>query len=444
MNTLDIIRDYINRHQLLHYNAPVVVGVSGGADSVALLDILSTLGYSCIAAHCNFHLRGKESLRDEAFATEYAGKKGIPFVKTDFETETYAETKRISVEMAARELRYSWFEEIRSAYKAQAIAVAHHQDDSVETVLLNLIRGTGIRGLSGIDSKNGYIIRPLLAVSRETILMYVRDHQLEYVTDSTNLSDIYTRNFIRLKLLPMMEKINPSVKASIARSAEYLKEVESVFLYMLENARKQILQDDKISIPLLKTFPAPKTVLYEILKPYGFTSRTAEDIYKGIDKISGITYYSSTYTLIKDRKFLLLHPNKSEENIVYHISRKSHSMEYPVSLSFGEEAVTKEFQINKSKNIAYFDLEKLRFPLTLRRWNEGDWFIPFGMKGRKKLSDFFSDCKFSLADKRNCWILCSGKEVIWIVGERTDNRFRIDNSTTKAYIIKFLTENGVS
>lgn len=444
MDILAVIQDYINRHQLLPCDAPVIVGLSGGADSVALLDILSTLGYSCIAAHCNFHLRGNESLRDETFAAKYASEKNIPYVKTDFETRKYAAEKHISVEMAAREQRYSWFEKIRTRYNARAIAVAHHQDDSVETVLLNLIRGTGIRGLTGIDPKNGYIVRPLLAVSREEILAYAEERQLGYVTDSTNLSDIYMRNFIRLKLLPLMEKINPSVKASISRSAEHLKDAEDIFLYTINNARNQILKQDKISIPLLKSFPAPKTVLYEILKPYGFTARMTENIYLATEKTSGKTFYSSTHTLIKDREFLLLYPNKTEDNLVYSIDSESRDMEYPVRLTFRVEEITTGFRINKNRNTAYFDLEKLTFPLTLRRWNEGDWFIPFGMEGRKKLSDYFSDRKFSIADKKNCWLLCSDKEIIWIVGERTDNRFRIDNSTRKAYVIKFSTENGVS
>lgn len=444
MEILNTIQDYITRHQLLHRDAPVVVGLSGGADSVALLDILSLLGYSCIAAHCNFHLRGNESQRDESFVATFASKKNIPYVKTDFDTGNYAAKKHISIEMAARELRYAWFEKMRIRYDAQAIAVAHHQDDSVETVLLNLIRGTGIRGLSGMDPKNGNIVRPLLAVSRENILTYINNRRLEYVTDSTNLSDIYIRNFIRLNLIPMMEKLNPSVKTSIFRSAGHLKDAETIFLYAVDNARKQIMQKDKISIRLLKSFPAPKTILYEILKPYGFTSQTTEDVFRSIDKTPGKTFYSPTYTLIKDREFLLLQPNKTREDLVYYIDSENQTMEYPIRLTFQQELITESFQIDKNRNIAYFDLEKLTFPLILRHWNEGDWFIPFGMKGRKKLSDYFSDRKFSLADKRNCWILCSGKEILWIVGERTDNRFRIDNSTEKAYVIKFSIENGVS
>ena len=208
----DVVRAYIEKYRLLTENRPVLVGVSGGADSIALLTILVESGYSCIAAHCNFHLRGDESLRDEQFVREYARKLDVPFLMTDFDTRKYAASRRLSIEMAARELRYDWFEEQRVATGAQAIAVAHHRDDSVETLLMNLVRGTGIRGMSGIRPKNGFVVRPLLAVSREDILEWLARRGLRYVTDSTNLSDAYTRNFIRLRVLPLLKEINPSVK----------------------------------------------------------------------------------------------------------------------------------------------------------------------------------------------------------------------------------------
>ena len=210
----DVVRAYIEKYRLLTENRPVLVGVSGGADSIALLTILVESGYSCIAAHCNFHLRGDESLRDEQFVREYTRKLDVPFLMTDFDTRKYAADRHLSIEMAARELRYGWFEEQRAATGAQAVAVAHHRDDSVETLLMNLVRGTGIRGMSGIRPRNGFVVRPLLAVSREDILEWLAGRGLTYVTDSTNLSDAYTRNFIRLRVLPLLEEINPSVKLS--------------------------------------------------------------------------------------------------------------------------------------------------------------------------------------------------------------------------------------
>ena len=229
----DVVRAYIDKYQLLTAGKPVLVGVSGGADSIALLTVLVELGYSCIVGHCNFHLRGEESMRDEHFTETYARKLGLPFVKVDFNTRDYAAEHHLSVEMAARELRYAWFEEMRCVHDAQAIAVAHHRDDNVETVLMNLIRGSGIRGMSGIRPKNGFVIRPLLPVTRQEILQWLAERQLEYVTDSTNLSAAYTRNFIRLRVLPLLETINPSVRTAINRTAEHLAETESLFAYVI-------------------------------------------------------------------------------------------------------------------------------------------------------------------------------------------------------------------
>jgi len=241
---LTTIRNYITKHQLLDEDKPVLIGLSGGADSVALIGILIRLGYSCIIAHCNFHLRDEESDRDEAFVRNLAEKWEIPFYKTDFDTIRYATENRLSVEMAARELRYRWFEEIRCQLDAQAIAVAHHQDDSAETILMNMVRGTGIRGVSGIAPKNGYVVRPLLAVSRKDILDWLEDQQLSYVTDRTNLSDEYTRNFIRLRVFPLLEGINPNVRSSMARTAENLSAAESIYLSVIEDAQKKVWSSD--------------------------------------------------------------------------------------------------------------------------------------------------------------------------------------------------------
>ena len=222
------IRLYIEKYRLLSEDRPVLVGLSGGADSVALLGVLVRLGYPCIALHCNFHLRGEESDRDEAFACEFAESLEVPFHKIDFDTISYAGERHLSIEMAARELRYAWFEEMRERLGGQATAVAHHRDDNVETVLMNLIRGTGIRGMSGIRPRNGFIVRPLLCVSREDILAWLADQGYAYMVDSTNLSDAYTRNFIRLNVLPLLEEINPSARNTIARSAEHLSAAENI------------------------------------------------------------------------------------------------------------------------------------------------------------------------------------------------------------------------
>ena len=434
----DLVRAYIEKYQLLTENRPVLVGVSGGADSIALLTILVELGYSCIAAHCNFHLRGEESLRDERFTKEYVEKLQIPFVKIDFETEQYAAENHLSIEMAARELRYRWFEEQRVHRGAQAIAVAHHRDDNVETFLMNLIRGTGIRGLSGIQPKNGFVVRPMLAVSREEIQNWFAKRNLSYVTDSTNLSDAYTRNFIRLRILPLLEEVNPSVKKAIARTSEHLAATEVIYLQVIEEARKEVFDsENRLSIAALMKYPAPNSVLYELLKVYGFSRSVVEDIYSSLTKESGKVFFSSSFRLIKDRDYLLFSPLVKEEIQEYILNGDEKEWIGPIELSFESVVITTDFQIRKEKNIAYFDADKLTFPLTLRKWQEGDWFIPFGMKGRKKLSDYFSDRKFSRLEKEQTWLLCSGDTIIWIVGERSDNRFCLDKMTKRALVVNF-------
>ena len=425
------IRTYIEKHSLLHPDATVIVGLSGGADSVALLHILSHLNYSCIIAHCNFHLRGEESNQDEIFAQQIATSLQIPFYKKDFDTISYAGKKHISVEMAARELRYEWFEELRITCNAQAIAVAHHQDDSVETVLLNLIRGTGIRGLTGIRFKRNSLIRPLLETTRQEILDWLHQQNIPYRTDSSNLSDEYTRNFIRLHILPMLEMLNPSARKAIARTATHLSDIEIIYTDFIEKERKRLIDEQqRINIAGLMQSVAPQTVLYELLKPFGFTRLVSESVYHSLTGESGKIFYApvSDYQLVKDRDFLLLTTRLTKADTVYTIQADD-LIETPIRIKTQKVAKTPDFRIAKSKSIASFDCDKLTFPLTLRIWRKGDWFVPFGMKGRKKLSDYFNDQKFDRNRKYLTWLLCSGSDIIWIVGERPDDRYRIDKST---------------
>ena len=432
------IQQYIIQHQLLSGEKPVVVGISGGADSVALLHILVSLGYKCIAAHCNFNLRGDESFRDEQFTIDFTQRLQVPLCKISFETNKYAQENRLSVEMAARELRYRWFEELLNTYDADAVAVAHHRDDSVETLLINLTRGSGLTGLTGIKPKNGNVVRPLLCVSREDIYAYIENNGLEYVTDSSNSSDIYTRNFIRLKVIPLLEEINPSVKASLARTANHLYDASLIYNHSIEEARKVIIQNNRLSISALLSFPAPATILYEMLKPYGFSRTVCESIFTVIDKDSGKIFYSSTHRLLKDRSDLLIDVLSGEDNRAYLINLEDDNVDLPVELKPEIVVIKEDYQIEKDKKFAYFDFDKLSFPLVLRHWQEGDWFVPFGMKGKKKISDYFSDKKFSLFDKEKTWLLCSGQDVIWIVGERTDNRYRIEKTTKRVLKLKFI------
>jgi len=442
------IKSFIEHEKLLTWEQSIIAGFSGGSDSVALLFILNRLGFKCIAAHCNFMLRGDESNRDEDFCRKFARDYGITaFESISFNTKEYAVIHHISIEMAARELRYNWFEKLRQKYNAQAIAVAHHRDDSVETMLLNLIRGTGIRGLSGIRPKNNMIVRPLLCVSKDEITQFIQDNQLPSVTDSSNLATEYKRNYIRLQLLPMMEKINPSIKATLARTSNYLADVEKIYENALEDNKKIIQSYDNgnaiISIESLLRQEAPKSQLYELLKTYGFTPVISEEIFNALNSESGKKFYApkTGYVLVKDRNKLVIYRSRKDEKTVFRIFENDDLSRLPVNLSISKTLITGNFSISKEPSTATFDYNKLQFPLTLRRWRHGDRFIPFGMKGFKKLSDFFIDAGYSLKDKENAWILCDNKDIIWIAGKRTDNRFRINGKSKYACIIKFSEKN---
>lgn len=424
------VKQYIADKQLLEPGEKVVVGLSGGADSVALLNILVSLGYKCIAAHCNFHLRGAESDRDAAFVKQICEEGDIELFSVDFDTEDYARAKSISIEMAARDLRYQWFEDLCFRLGVDHVAIAHHRDDSVETVLLNLTRGTGIRGLTGIPPKNGRIVRPLLNITRYDILNYLRKNDLTFVEDSTNNEDIYTRNKLRLNVIPFLESINPSVKEAISRTSDHLLQVANIYNEYINSAKAEIVRHNKIDINRLLTYTEPEAILYEILSAYGFNSATVRQAFDSVSGISGKRFYSDEYMLIKDRDYFIIDRiNEDREDDIYYIDDSVMSLSIPVSMKMEVLENDLSFTIEKEKNILYLDRDKLKYPLILRRWKQGDWFIPFGMTGKKKLSDYFSDNKFSLPDKENAWVLCSGSDIIWLVGHRSDNRYRIINST---------------
>lgn len=436
------VGQYIRKESLFSLPDKIIVGLSGGADSVVMLSILHKLGYQCIAAHCNFHLRGEESMRDEEFSEALAVSLGIPFYKIDFDTVETAKQRGISIEMAARDLRYEWFEQLRQEVNAAFIAVAHHQNDNIETLLLNLTRGTGIAGISGIKPKNNFIVRPLLCISRKEIEEYASAEDLEYITDSTNLEDIYIRNKIRLNLLPLLETMNPAIRTALLQTIHNLNEANKVYTSSIKASKQEIFRRNKqsIHIPTLLQCPSPESVLFEILKEYGFNKEVVKEIEQAIESQSGKEFYSPLYRLIKDREYLFLTVRTEKETAlpIYSIKAEDSSIKQPIALSISYQAVDNNFRINKEKKFAYFDADKLSFPLTIRKWREGDAFIPFGMKGQQKLSDYFNNNKFSKLDKEQAWLLCSGKDIIWLINHRSDERYRIDKTTKKACIIKLL------
>lgn len=438
---IETVRRFIEKEKLLMPDDTVIVGLSGGMDSMVLLDLLISLEYRCVAAHCNFHLRGEESNRDAEFVKEWCEGIDIPFVSTDFDTIRYAADKKISIEMAARELRYEWFEIIRRRHNAEAVAVAHHKDDSVETVLLNLIRGTGIKGLAGIMPRNRHVVRPLLCVTRAEIEGYIIERGLPYMSDSTNNDDIYLRNAFRLNIIPLLEKLNPSVKDAIWRTSRNLSEAEKVYITSVRHDMENVYRNGMIDIAKLRSTPSPRSVLFEILSPLGFGAPVIEEIYLAMESIPGKVFYSNACRLIKDRDFFILDKivdSGTGEEIVY-INAETEEIMNPLHLKIRREKMP--LPIEKNKRFLYADTNKLSFPLKLRRWKKGDRFIPLGMKGTKKISDYFTDRKYSLKEKENAWLLLSGDRIVWIVGERPDERFKVTEESKEVFMMEVITSD---
>lgn len=424
---LKIVEQYIETKRLLTRKGVVLVALSGGADSVALLLMLQELGYGCEAAHCNFHLRGAESDRDEAFVRRLCQERQVSLHVTHFDTKEYAASHRLSVEMAARELRYTWFERLRQETGAQAIAVAHHADDSLETFLLNLLRGTGINGLRGIRPRNGYVVRPLLCLKRTDILRYLKRRGQSYVIDSTNLQDEYMRNKIRLHLLPLMEEINSSARRSLLTAMEHLDEAAVIYNKSIEAACRRVRTGEGIVIATLLKEISPQTVLFEILHPLGFNQAQVASIFRACTGQPGKTFESEGWWVVKDRDRLLIQ-RKEEADLVC------------PRLEITECPYDGRFIIPHEKHKACFDTDKLRGELHLRLWKPGDVFVPFGMTGKKTIGDYLTDRKYSLLQKRRQWVLCCGDDIVWLVGERTDNRYRVDGKTCRVTVVEWIKE----
>lgn len=430
---LDVNR-FIEEKSLFFQKDKILVALSGGADSVALLRVLLALGYTCEAAHCNFHLRGKESDRDENFVRGLCNELNILLHVVHFDTQTYATKHRISIEMAAREMRYEWFEKLRQECDASVIAVAHHRDDSVETFLLNLIRGTGINGLKGIAPLNGHIVRPLLNVSRQNILQYLEHLHQDYVTDSTNLQDEYMRNKIRLNILPMLGELNPSVSESIAETANRLAETSLVYNKEMAEAKNRVIKRNgnnlkAIHVERLLTEVAPASLLFEILYPLGFKPLQIKDIFHSLSGQPGKRFISPEWEAVRDREYLLLQTRTIES-----------TTDPTPQLCIKTLDLSDDFIIPKEKDVACLDADKVIRPLIIRKWQKGDKFVPFGMTGKKNVSDYLTDRKLSLFEKENQYVVCSDEKIIWLVGERSDNRFRITNTTKRVMIIRLQKE----
>lgn len=437
------VSGYIAGRNLMPQGSKYIVALSGGADSVCLALTLRELGYDVEAAHCNFHLRGEESDRDETFCSRFCETNGIPLHITHFDTLGFAKMRKMSIEMAARHLRYAYFNDLKTSIGAYAICVAHHQDDSVETVIMNLIRGTGIHGLTGIKPRSGDIIRPLLCVTRKEIENVLDETGQPYVTDSTNLVDDVVRNKIRLDILPLMREINPSVSDSIAKTAVRVEEVVDVMDKLTVQAVSRVVESNgtvRIFTDKLLAEPAPEYVLFSLLKERGFTPAQTEQVYAALKSEPGRIFSSPTHQLLIDRNCLIIEPLEKSvrKNMVI---PETGVYVYSEAFKFKVELVDcgKDFSLSKDPCCCYADASKVSFPLTVRPVAAGDRFVPFGMEGSRLVSDFLTDRKLNLFDKRRQLAVtdASGK-IIWLVNMRPDNRCRITSSTATALKIIYL------
>ncbi len=433
--------DYIKKNALFTQGDKILLAVSGGKDSVLMAQLFKLAGFNFSIAHCNFNLRGDESQRDEAFVKLLALNLDVLFYSTHFDTKGYAKENHVSTQMAARELRYQWFEELRSTKQYHSIALAHHQNDSIETLLLNLTRGTGISGMHGILPKRGRLVRPLLFLSRQQIEELVDENQIDYVEDSSNETDTYARNNIRLNVIPILKEINPNLEETFAQNFIRFAETEAVLQQVVaqtrENAGEMRGNDIHFSIEKIASLSPQKLLFFELLKPYQFTSSVVDEILQAFEKQSGTSFYSPTYRATINRNEIIISKltTTTQEEEIFFLHPHDEFVqvgEKKLMLSYVDSTI-----IEANSNKAFIDADKLIFPLIIRFKQEGDKFMPLGMKQYKKLSDFFIDQKVPLPNKSKIPLLINGNgEIIWVVGYRQDNRYKVNATTKKVAIFE--------
>lgn len=474
MELLSRFRAYIQKHNLFHARDRLLLAVSGGVDSVVLCELCRLAGYDFIIAHCNFQLRGEESMRDENFVKHLGAGYGVEVLVKRFDTQSYARDHSCSIQVAARELRYGWFREILAKadlsaglFEATAqgfpyvkpayLVTAHHADDNIETVLMNFFKGTGLAGLRGILPKQGNIVRPLLFATKESIKQFAAENTLQWVEDSSNAEDAYTRNYIRHNLVPVIREIYPQVESNLSASIERFRDIEILYRQKIEDTLKKLVEKrgEELHIPIVKLqkTQAAGAVVYELIQPFGFTSKQVDEVLHLLESETGKYVVSSTHRILKNRNWLIIAPLRSMEISQLVIEESEPNVCFPG----GQLRFTKE-EINKAKyftaaetgeilpkvpystdnNIALLDARDIEFPLILRKWKPGDYFYPLGMRKKKKLARFFIDQKLSATDKERVWVLEMDKKIIWVVGMRIDDRFKITEGTKQALKIEFI------
>jgi tRNA(Ile)-lysidine synthase len=434
---LKSFQDHIFQDLSFLTKSKLLLTISGGLDSVVLTHLCHELKLNVSLAHCNFNLRSEESDADEDFVLQLAEDLDLKIFIESFDTVDYANKQKLSTQMAARELRYHWFEDLANQLHFDFILTAHHADDNLETFLINLSRGTGLDGLTGIPEINGNIVRPLLKFSRDEIALYAKENQIKWREDSSNASTKYLRNKLRHEVIPVLKEINPQLLQNFEKTQEHLQDISEIVEDSLAEVQKKVVSIEgeiiKFNIKKLLQLSHPKAYMYQLIKSFDFPE--FNDVFNLIESQSGKQVFSATHRLIKDREYLLLSELTSNETL----SREINSNDKQVQCALGILTFEEVNGIgDASKSVIFVDKDMLEYPLTLRSWQEGDMFFPIGMEGKKKVSKYFKDDKLSLIEKEKSQLLCSGKKIVWIVGRRTDNRFKVTESTQHILKIQLL------
>ncbi|HTH81664.1 MAG TPA: tRNA lysidine(34) synthetase TilS [Mucilaginibacter sp.] len=432
--------DFIEQNSLFKPGDMVLAAVSGGMDSVLMVHLLKASGYSFGIAHCNFQLRGDEANADQEFCRHLALQNNVPFYTVNFDTQNYAAEKKISIQMAARELRYQWFEQVKKQYNYTTIALAHHQNDAIETILLNLVRGTGIAGLHGILPKNGSLVRPLLFLGRDEIQDIIAKNQISYVEDSSNSSVKYARNKLRHEVIPKLKELNPGLEGTFENNLQHFRDMETLLEARLAGLKRELFisngDDIHLQLSAIKELNPQRLLLFKLLQEYGFNETAIDDLLASLNKQPGKIFESADYMLILDRDQLILTKKKSEKQAAVAITATDHTVNYGrYKLTMLHDDVP--LIIKDNPLATSVDAEKLIYPLTVRPWQQSDNFYPLGMKTRKKLSDYFISQKIPLHQKNEVPVLVNGNgEIIWLGGYRPDERYKVTNNTKKVTIFE--------
>lgn len=432
--------NFISENKLIKQSDRILMAVSGGIDSMVMAHLFHMVNYKTAIAHCNFSLRGDESDKDEELVRQFATENNIPFYTVRFNTKAYASQNKLSVQMAARELRYNWFEQVRKENGFDLIAVAHNLNDNIETLLINLTRGTGIAGMAGMRPVSNRIIRPLLFASREKIKSFQIQHNIIFREDRSNADTKYVRNKIRHLIIPVLKEINPSIETTLNDSAGRFADILEIVSDHISQIKAEVAVEKNQYVSFLiekmKPYVKNKAILFELFKPYGITDALLIDLARIIEGESGGMVVTSTHRIIRNRNELIVSEDKKQTEVFYTINNIDDLKKFPGIASAEKKDISKVYRIPADQKIGCFDMQMIIFPLIIRRWKDGDYFYPLGMKQKKKLSDYFIDKKYSIPDKENIFILESGDKIVWIIGDRIDDRFKVTPETREVLLMR--------